>query len=720
MKPLFVSITLIAMTTLPLHADEGMWLFNDPPKKLLKERYNFEPTEEWLTHLQQSAVRFNSGGSGSFVSADGLVFTNHHVGADALQKLSTPDRDLLSKGFHAKTREEELKCHDLELNVLMGIQDVTERVNAAVKPDMSPADAQKARRAVMNTIEKESLDKTGLRSDVVTLYQGGKYHLYQYKKYTDVRLVFAPEKEAAFFGGDPDNFEFPRYDLDIAFFRAYEDGKPAKPPHFLRWSESGAGENELVFVAGNPGRTDRLNTVAHLEFLRDRVFPSQLNTIRRREVLLKTFSDESLESARRAEDELFGLQNSRKARLGGLAGLQDPAVMERKQRDEKAFRDQLARNTRLKDGAKAWDEIEQTMLVWNELYVDHGLLERGAAFNTTLFSIARDLVRLADESEKPNADRLREYRESNLESLKQELFSEAPIYEDLETAKLADSLAMYLEWIGLEQWQENRDAPVAGVVRAGGASNAAVRRRPVESWKLLNEVLGGKSPRDRAAELIAGTKLRDVAFRKKLAEGGKEAIQKSDDPMIKFARLVDPTARELRKRYEAEVEEPQRQAYAKIADAKFALGGTDQYPDATFTLRLAYGTVKGFEDAGTTVPAWTRIGDTFAHAEKHGSVYPFKLPESWLNNKDKLRADTPFNFVSTADIIGGNSGSPVVNREGEVVGIIFDGNIESLVLDFVYTDEKARAVSVHSAGILEALSKIYQADKLVDELQGKL
>ncbi len=720
MKLLIASITLIAMTTITLHADEGMWLFNDPPTRLLKERYNFEPTADWLSHLQQSAVRFNSGGSGSFVSADGLVFTNHHVAADALQKLSTPERNLLSDGFRAKTREEELKCLDLELNVLMGIQDVTERVNAAVKPDMSPADAQQARRAVMNTIEKESLDKTGLRSDVVTLYQGGKYHLYQYKKYTDVRLVFAPEKEIAFFGGDPDNFEFPRYDLDIAFFRAYEDGKPAKPPHFLRWSEAGADENELVFVAGHPGKTDRLNTVAHLELLRDRVFPSTLNTLRRREVLLKTFSDESLESARCAEDELFSLQNSRKARLGGLAGLQDPSIMERKQRDEKAFRDQIANHPKLKDSGKAWADIEQAMLIWNEMYVEHGLLERGAAFNTTLFGIARDLVRLAEESEKPNADRLREYRESNLESLKQELFSEAPIYDDLETVKLADSLGMYLEWIGLDQWQHNRSDVSQGVIRAGDvAVNTGMRRKPIDDWKLLNEALGGKSPRDRAAELIAGTKLRDVEFRKKLAEGGKAAIEKSDDPMIKLARLVDPTARELRKKYEAEVEEPQRQAYAKIADAKFALGGTDQYPDATFTLRLAYGTVKGFEDAGKTVPAWTKIGDTFAHAKKHGSVYPFKLPESWLKHRDKLRADTPFNFVSTADIIGGNSGSPVVNREGEVVGIIFDGNIESLVLDFVYTDEKARAVSVHSAGIMEALRTVYQADGLVNELKGK-
>jgi hypothetical protein len=334
----------MSLTPSDAPADEGMWLFTNPPTKLLKERYDFKPSEAWLMNLQHSAVRFNSGGSGAFVSPEGLVITNHHVGADALQKLSTPDRDLIAKGFHAKTREEEIKCVDLELNVLVSTEDVTAHVNAAVKPDMSQAEAEKARRAVMNSIEKESLDATKLRSDVITLYHGGQYHLYRFKKYTDVRLVFAPEQDIAFFGGDPDNFEFPRYDLDICFFRVYEDGKPAKVEHYLPWSKSGAGENELVFVVGNPGRTDRLNTVRHLEFLRDRVYPSSLRTIFRREVLLNAYSQHSLENARRAKDELFGMQNSRKARLGGLAGLQDPAILERKRKDEKTLREAVAKN----------------------------------------------------------------------------------------------------------------------------------------------------------------------------------------------------------------------------------------------------------------------------------------------------------------------------------------------------------------------------------------
>jgi len=694
--------------TMLCSADEGMWLFSNPPRKLLKERYNFEPTQEWLNHLQQSAVRFNSGGSGSFVSSKGLVMTNHHVGADTLAKLSSAEHDYLTDGFYARRHDEELPALDLELNVLESTEDVTDRVLAVVKPGMSGSESEKARRAVMNTIEKESLDKTDLRSDVVTLFQGGQYQLYRYKKYTDVRLVFAPDKEIAFFGGDPDNFEYPRWCLDVCFFRAYENGKPAEIKNYLPWSKQGAEENELVFVAGNPGKTDRLNTVAHLEFLRDRVFPSTLNTLRRREVLLSNFGDKSLENARRAEDELFGIQNSRKARAGGLAGLQNPAIMEAKIIAEKNFRDQIANDPKLKESSDVWQEIENAVHAWERMYVNHGLLERGAAFNSTLFSIARDLVRLADESEKPNAERLREYNESGLESLKQELFSEAPIYDDLETVKLSDSLAMYLEWVGARSQQEQANHPASDRAQAD-----------TSGWKLLNQVLDGKSPQERGADLISRTKLRDVAERKRLFEGGRAAIEASADPMIKLARLVDPRSRELRKSFEAEVEEPLRQGYAKISTAKFALDGASQYPDATFTLRLAFGTVNGYQQQGRPIPPWTEIGGLYTHAKAHGDVYPFKVPKLWVERKDQLDLETPFNFVCTADIIGGNSGSPVVNRKGEVVGLIFDGNIQSLVLDFAYNEEQARAVSVHSAGIIESLKKVYQADGLVKELAGE-
>jgi len=684
---LLVAVALLtAAPATAANGDEGMWLFTNPPRKLLQKKYDFNPSDDWLEHLQRASVRLNQGGSGSFVSADGLVMTNHHVGAGALQKLSSKKKDYLKDGFAAKNRAEELKCVDLELNVLMEIEDVTQRVNAAVKPGGSPAEAQKARRAVMNTIEAESLKKTGLRSDVVTLYHGGLYHLYRFKKYTDVRLVFAPEQDIAFFGGDPDNFEYPRFDLDVCFFRVYENDKPVKIEHFLKFSPSGAKDGELVFVSGHPGRTNRLNTMAHLEFIRDRVFPSGLNVIRRREVMLRVFSERSDENARRAKRELFRYCNWRKARLGALAGLQDPVIISGKRAAEEAFRKAVAANAKLKaTGGDAWGEVAAAVKAWDEIYYSHLLLERGYAFNTRLFRIARSLLRMAEESEKPNAERLRTYRESNLESVRHQLFSKAPIYKDLETAKLADSLGMFIEMAGAED-------------------------------ELVRRVLAGRSPRDRADQLVRGTGLQSVALRKKLADGGLAAVKSSGDPMLELARLVDAPARKLRGTYEQKVEEPLRQAYARIARARFALAGTGVYPDATFTLRLAFGPVRGYEQFGQRIPPWTTFGGAYRHADAHGNKDPFRLPESWIGRKDRLDLNTPCNFVCTADIIGGNSGSPVVNRDGEVVGLIFDGNRHSLVWGFVYDDQQGRAVSVCSSAIIEALKKVYDADWLAAEL----
>ncbi len=682
--------------TAPATSDEGMWLYNDPPMKLLKEKYNFTPTKEWLEHLQKSSVRFNSGGSGSFVSADGLVMTNHHVGADTLQKMSTKERDYIKTGFHAKSREEEVKAvGDLELNVLLEITDVSAKVNAAVKPDATPAEAQKARRAIMNTLEEEALkdkDKTKYASEMVTLYQGGAYHLYFYRKYTDIRLVFAPEKDIAFFGGDPDNFEYPRFDLDVCFFRVYEDGKPIKPEHYLKWSEAGAKDGELTFVSGHPGRTDRLNTMAHLEFMRDKTYPLTLNVLRRREVMLGSWSGRDKENLRRCQDDLFSIQNSRKARLGGLAGLQDPKLMGAKAREQSDIVKALSvipGEKPLREYREAVEQVGKSIKVWSDIYDQHYTLERGIAFYSESFGIARTLVRLAEERGKPNPERLREYSEANMDSLKQQLFSEAPIYEDLETLKLADGLSLLVEMLG-------------------------------PGNELVQKVLAGKSPSQRAYDLIHQTKVRDVAFRRKLEEGGRKALDMCDDPMIQLAKLIDDPARKVRKVYEDQVQEPQRQAYAKIAQAQFVANkGKEAYPDATFTLRLAFGPVKGYIDDGKQVAPWTTIGGAYKHAEAHDHRDPFKLPESWMKRKDKLNLDTPFNFVSTADIIGGNSGSPVVNAKGEVVGLIFDGNIQSLVLDFAYSDEVARAVSVHSAGIVEAMRKVYDAGALADELTGK-
>ncbi len=692
---LFLALALIGVACAPLsQADEGMWLFNNPPTKILQDKYHFQPTAAWLERVQKSSVRFNSGGSGSFVSPDGLTMTNHHVGADCLAKISTKEKNYIATGFAARSYSDEPKCVDLELNVLMSIEDVTARINAAIAPGADAAAAERARRSEINSIEKESRDKTGLRSDVVSLYNGGQYHLYRYKQYTDVRLVFAPQKAIAFFGGDPDNFEYPRYDLDICFFRVYENDKPVHVDNYLKWSEAGAAEGDLVFVSGHPGRTERLDTVAHLEYQRDLVVPGALNLLRRREVLLKNYSDRSTENGRRAEDDLFGIQNSRKAYLGMLAGLQDPAIIAKKIESEKTLRDAVNRDPKLTSAyGDAWDQVAATLKTLRTIrdeYNMFGIGGRGSsqAFDSDLFSIAIRLVRMAEELPKPNGERLREYSDAGLDSMKLQLFSDAPIYDDMETVELADSLGMMEEVIGAEN----------------------------DTVKL---VLAGKSPRDRAAELVHGTSLKDVAVRKRLADGGLKAIEESSDPMIQLAKMIDPEARRIRQEFEQQVDEPQREAYAKIASARFAVYGSSVYPDATFTLRLAFGEVKGYTQAGEKIPWDTTLGGTYVHAAAHDDKYPFELPKIWNDRKSKLNLSTPFDFVSTADIIGGNSGSPVINRQGELVGIIFDGNIQSLVLDYIYTDQEARAVAVHSAGILESLRKIYEANRLVTELTGK-
>ncbi len=655
-----------------------MYLFNDLPTKLLQSKYGFAPANQWANAIQLSSVRFNSGGSGSFISSSGLVLTNHHVASDTLHKLSTPERNLIDDGYLAKTLDEELKAPDLELNQLVSIEDVTARVTSAVDPDASAEEATKQRRAVIANIEKQSLEKTKLRSDVVTLFGGAKYHLYRYKKYTDVRLVWAPETKAAFFGGDADNFEYPRYCLDATIMRVYEDGKPARLKNFLPWNQDPLSEGELVFVSGNPGRTQRIFTVAALKYLRDDRIPYVLNYLHRKEIMLQQFGLGGEEAARRARDELFGVENARKAYTGMLAGLQDPQTINAKQQREIELLAKVKASPEHAELAAAWDDVA-------EIHVEkRKLLGQTVSLRCKPFELGMQIVLLAAEDKKDNAQRLREFTDSGRESLLQELTSTAPIYRDLEQAKLADELGRLVELRGGDD-------------------------------ELIAKVLAGNSPRERAGELIGDTRLVDVPEREKLIDGGMDAVTKSDDPIIQLARLLEPEYRRIREATEL-LQERERQAYAKITEATTAIEGTGGYPDATFTLRLAFGVVKGYEEDQKMIPHATNFAGAFEHQQQHKGQKNFDLPESYMLAKDKIDLDTQLNFVCTADIIGGNSGSPVINRQGELVGLIFDGNIQSLTSDYVYSEEQARAVSVSGVGILEALRSIYDAKDLANEI----
>ncbi len=682
---LLLSSTLaLAFTAAALRADEGMWLYSAAPRAQIKAKYGFDLTDAWLEHLMKSSVRFNSGGSGSFVSADGLVITNHHVASDDLQKISDEKNNYLRDGFHAKSPAEEKKLVDLELNVLQAIEDVTARVNAGIPAGAAGEAAAAARRKVIAEIEKESLEKTGLRSDVVTLYQGGAYHLYRFKRYTDVRLVWAPEQQIAFFGGDPDNFEFPRFNLDVCVYRAYENGQPARIEHYLKWSRTGTREGDLTFVSGHPGSTNRQFTIAELQALRDVQYPYVVPRIKRVEVLLSSWGARSEENARRAKDDLFSFQNSRKVFDGRQAGLYSPAIMGPKLAAEKAFKAQLGDRPGGAAVRDAFDRIANAVAEQNRIYKRYRLLEGGHAFMSDSFPIARNLLRAGDERPKPNGERLREFGDARKESFEYSLFSDKPIYTDLDTLLLADALTLLAEELGF-------DDPV------------------------VRQVFAGQSPRERAAALIDGTKVRDVAFRKQLYAGGAAAVQAAKDPLIELARLVDAEARALRKQWEA-AEETRQQAHAVIEKARFEIEGPTRAPDATFTLRLSYGPVKGYSEGSRQIPAYTTYAGLYARHAEHKAKPPFDLPPRWVEKKSALDLTTPFNFVHTPDIIGGNSGSPVVNTKGEWVGIIFDGNIQSLVGDFAYEDVQARAISVDCRAVIEALRKVYGADALVQEL----
>lgn len=669
----------------PAHADEGMWLLNNPPSKLLRERYGFEPSPSWLEHLQKSAVRM--GASGSLVSADGLLMTNHHVAADALDRLSTADRNLLRDGYLAASRADEIKVPDMEVSVLWTIEDVTERINAAAASASSPAEANAARRKAMTTLEQEAKDKTGLRAQIVTLYNGARYHLYSYKRFNDVRVVFAPEQAIAFFGGDSDNFEYPRFNLDVTFFRVYENDQPIKPEHYLSWSKAGAAEGELTFVVGHPGRTRRLYSADHLRFLRDVAFPLGLERIWRTEIKYQTFAGRNAEFNRIVHDDLLGVENGRKRNTGQLSGVLDPAVFGAKLAAEKKLRDAVDNNPTWKSQwAAAWDDLAGAMNANREFYTRSTVLS-SISGGSRLFAIAQSVVRLADEKPKPNAERLREFSDAALESLTSRLLSPSPIYADLEIMKLESGLLWAAEKLGGED-------------------------------PTVLKALNGKSPRARAEELVRDSILNNIDARKALIDGGKPAVDASTDPLIALAKALDPELREHRKRAEDTVDAVERDAYARIAAAQFALLGEDLYPDATGTLRLAFGPVAGWQEGADKIPPFTTLAGLYARADERAGQKNFELPESWRKAKSSLNLSTPFNFVSTADIIGGNSGSPVVNVKGEVVGLIFDGNLHSLATDIAFNEKLSRAVSVDSRAIIESLRKVYNANALADELTG--
>jgi len=681
-------LALFSLQTLQFtaRADEGMWPFNNVPRAEIKQKYGFDVTDGWLRKVQLASVRFNNGGSGSFVSPNGLVLTNYHIVEDIVNEVSTPQKDLAKEGFLARTRAEEIKAPSLELNVLMSIEDVSARVNSAVKAGMSDAGAFAARRAEISAVESESTKATGLRSDVVTLYQGGQYNLYRYKKYTDVRLVFVPEFQAAFFGGDPDNFNFPRFNIDMALVRVYENDQPVHPESYFKWSTAGAKEDDLVFVIGNPGSTSRLDTVAHLQDLRDNAIPIILRLLERREAMLKKYMAMGEEQTRRSQNELNSVQNSLKVYRGQIAGLKDKALMDHKTKDEAALRKSIAGNPeRQKMYGDAWDAIAKAHQGYPSYIRERRIFDQGGGFNTTLFNFARTLVRLAAENEKPNAERLPEYTDARRASLELGLYSPAPIHDDFEKLKLADSLGFLVELLGADH-------------------------------PLVKQILNGKTPEARATELIEGTKLKDVAYRKELAAGGRAAIESSTDPMIVLARMIDPKARELRKRYENEVTGVERTNYSKIARARFETEGTKLYPDATFTLRLSYGAVKGYTENGKKVAPFTTLGGLYDRAAQFKYEFPYNLPPRWMEKKPAVNLSTTFNFVSTDDIIGGNSGSPTINKNGELVGLIFDGNIQSLVGDFIYDESVNRAISVDVRAMNEVLRKVFDAGEIADEL----
>lgn len=669
----------------PALADEGMWTLTDFPREKLQRRYGFTPTEEWLRHVQLSSLRIANGCSASFVSSKGLVMTNHHCVTGCLEELATPQRDPTKDGYYASAQASELKCSNMEINQLLEVHDVTAKMEAATR-GLSDAQFGSAMKAEKNKLESECATASNLRCDLVNLYHGGKYHLYKYKRYSDVRLVFAPENQTAQFGGDPDNFMFPRFALDVSFLRIYENNQPVKSPDFFKWQPAGPAEGELVFASGHPGTTQRLMTVAQLEQLRDVELPEGLTYLAELRGQMVMFGRRGPAEKRMLTDPLYGVENFYKVQVGQHQALSDRNFMNAKRAAEQALRAQVAKNPewqKLYGGA--WDALSRAQDSARKLGRLHQYLEGGAGFRSALFQFARTLVRGADERKKPSPARLREYSDPVLPETVAHLMSKEPVHVPLEELTLTYSLTKLREALG-------PDHP------------------------LIKKTFGQYSPEEIARNLVANSRLADPAVRKQLWDGGAAAAPLWGDPMLKFARAIDADARQIRQRYEDEVTAVEAQNTELVAKAIFAVQGTAMYPDATFSLRLTYGTVKGFSESYREIEPITRFKGAF---ERHTGREPFVLPPSWLAAKSRIKLDTPLNFSSTLDIIGGNSGSPILNKDAQVVGVVFDGNIYSLGNSFQFDENLSRAVTVHSAGLLEALRAIYNAAPLVKELTSK-
>jgi hypothetical protein len=669
-------------------ADEGMWTLHNFPSKKVEEAYGARIDEAWLNRLQRSITRLESGCTGSFVSPDGLMLTNHHCAMQCLSELSSEKEDLVGNGFNAGSRAGERKCPGGIISVLMQVEEITPKINA-ITSGLDSAKANEIRKQELSKLEAACVeaskkDKNGpLACESVSLYQGGQYFLYKYKRYDDVRLALAPESSIAAFGGDPDNFNFPRWSLDFTLMRAYENGKPARTPNHLSWRAEGPQEGEAVFVAGHPGSTNRLLTVEQLKLQRDTQFPAYLYRNSELRGRLIEWGKTGDEPARIIQRPLQSIENSLKVYRGLQRALLDDRLMTEKAATEQGLREFVISKPELTSQVgSAWDDIASAQDRYREIYDRYQYLEGGVGFNSKLFSYARQLVRAAEERSKPNEMRLREYADSTLPKIEAAVLAQTPVYSEYEKLTMSFGFDKMREVLGPDD-------------------------------QIVRQLLSKESPETLATKLISETKLADASVRKSLWEGGTQAIQASTDPMIVLARSIDAEARALRKVYEDEIQAPVTAGQERIARARFAAFGTETYPDATFTLRLSYGAVKGWTEKGENIVPFTKLERLY---ERATGQPPFQLPQTWLDAKSKLDLNTPFNYVSTNDIVGGNSGSPLIDAEGRLVGLAFDGNIHSLSGNYWYDAEKNRAVAVHPAIIVMALRDVYGAKELVSEI----